>query len=62
MKLSTKQLNENEGAMASMLLKAIGDFERISDHTVNILEIHSEVSCIFISSIIEYCNERKNIR
>lgn len=36
-KLSTKQLNENEGAMASMLLKAIGDLERISDHAVNIL-------------------------
>jgi phosphate:Na+ symporter len=35
-KLSAKQLNESEGAMASMLLKAIGDFERISDHAVNI--------------------------
>ena len=35
-KLSAKQLNESEGATASMLLKAIGDFERISDHAVNI--------------------------
>ena len=42
-KLSTKQLNENEGAMASMLLKAIGDFERISDHAVNILESAEEM-------------------
>ena len=42
-KLSTKQLNENEGAMASMLLKAIGDFERISDHAVNILESVEEM-------------------
>lgn len=42
-KLSTKQLNENEAAMASMLLKAIGDFERISDHAVNILESAEEM-------------------
>ena len=42
-KLSTKQLNENEGATASMLLKAIGDFERISDHAVNILESSEEM-------------------
>ena len=42
-KLSTKQLNEKEGAMASMLLKAIGDFERISDHAVNIVESAEEM-------------------
>ncbi len=42
-KLSTKQLNEIEGATASMLLKAIGDFERISDHAVNILESAEEM-------------------
>ncbi|MDO4492602.1 MAG: Na/Pi cotransporter family protein [Clostridia bacterium] len=36
-KLSMKQLNETESASASMLLKAIGDFERIADHAVNIL-------------------------
>ena len=42
-KLSTKQLNENEGTLASMLLKAIGDFERISDHAVNILESAEEM-------------------
>lgn len=42
-KLSMKQLNEPEGAMASMLLKAIGDFERISDHAVNILESAEEM-------------------
>lgn len=42
-KLSTKQLNENEGAMASMILKAIGDFERISDHAVNIIESAEEM-------------------
>ncbi len=42
-KLSAKRLNETEGAMASMLLKAIGDFERISDHAVNILESAEEM-------------------
>ncbi len=42
-KLSMRQLNETEGAMASMLLKAIGDFERISDHAVNILESAEEM-------------------
>lgn len=42
-KISTKQLNEIEGATASMLLKAIGDFERISDHAVNILESAEEM-------------------
>ena len=42
-KLSTKQLNETEGTLASMLLKAIGDFERISDHAVNILESSEEM-------------------
>ena len=42
-KLSMKQLNETEGATASMLLKAIGDFERISDHAVNILESAEEM-------------------
>ena len=42
-KLSMKQLGETEGAMASMLLKAIGDFERISDHAVNILESAEEM-------------------
>lgn len=42
-KLSAKKLNEKEGAMASMLLKAIGDFERISDHAVNVLESAEEM-------------------
>ncbi len=42
-KISTKWLNETEGATASMLLKAIGDLERISDHAVNILESAEEM-------------------
>jgi phosphate:Na+ symporter len=43
-KLSAKQLNAKEGATASMLLKAIGDFERISDHAVNVLESAEEMT------------------
>jgi len=42
-KLSAHTLNEDEGAEATMLLKAIGDFERISDHAVNILESAEEL-------------------
>ncbi len=42
-KLSAKQLGESEGAMASMLLKAIGDLERISDHAVNVVESAEEM-------------------
>ena len=37
-KLSSAQLNSEEAALSSMLLKAIGDLERISDHAVNIVE------------------------
>ena len=42
-KLSAKQLNETEGVTATALLKAIGDFERISDHAVNIVESAEEM-------------------
>ncbi len=36
-KLSTMSISEADSAEAAMLLKAIGDFERISDHSVNVL-------------------------
>ena len=42
-KLSSMQLNADESAQAAMLLKVIGDFERISDHSVNILESVEEI-------------------
>ncbi|MBE6694498.1 MAG: Na/Pi cotransporter family protein [Ruminococcaceae bacterium] len=42
-RISTHSLNEKQGAMSSMLLKAIGDFERISDHAVNIIESAEEL-------------------
>ncbi len=43
LKISTHQLNEKEGSVASMLFKAIGDFERISDHAVNLIESAEEM-------------------
>ena len=42
-KLSTLQISESDSAEAAMLLKVIGDFERISDHGVNILESAEEL-------------------
>ncbi len=42
-KLSAHTLNESNSAKASVLLRAIGDFERISDHAVNILQSAEEL-------------------
>ena len=41
--LSAKQLNESDNAEAAKFLKIIGDFERISDHAVNLLEAAEEM-------------------
>ncbi|MBO5790730.1 MAG: Na/Pi cotransporter family protein, partial [Clostridia bacterium] len=37
-KLSKSQVSDEDSAIITKLLKAIGDFERISDHAVNVLE------------------------
>ena len=42
-KLSSYQISDSDSAEVSKLLKAIGDFERISDHSVNILESAEEI-------------------
>lgn len=42
-KLSAQKLGENESEEATELLKTIGDFERISDHAVNLLESAEEM-------------------
>ncbi len=42
-KFSTLQISPAESAQAAMLLKVIGDFERISDHGVNVLESVEEI-------------------
>lgn len=42
-KLSSLQIDENDSAEAAMLLKIIGDYERISDHALNVLESAEEL-------------------
>ena len=42
-KLSSLQLGDDESAEAAKLLRLIGDFERISDHSVNIVESVEEI-------------------
>ncbi len=42
-KLSRHQISDSDSSAVSKLLKAIGDFERISDHSVNILESAEEL-------------------
>lgn len=42
-KISSKNLSESDSRTLSMLLHCIGDFERISDHSVNILEAAKEM-------------------
>ncbi len=42
-RISSQPLNDTEGATASMLLKVIGDLERISDHAVNVVESAEEM-------------------
>ena len=48
-KLSAHQVSDSDSTKISMLLKAIGDFERISDHSVNILESAEELNSKEIS-------------
>ena len=42
-KLSNHQMSEEESAKVSELLRMIGDFERISDHSVNLVESAEEL-------------------
>ena len=42
-KLSQCQVSDEDSAIVTKLLKAIGDFERISDHSVNVLESVEEL-------------------
>ncbi len=42
-KISSKNLSESDSRTLSVLLHCIGDFERISDHSVNILEAAKEM-------------------
>lgn len=42
-KLSSHQMSDDDSAIVTKLLKNIGDFERISDHSVNVLESAEEI-------------------
>lgn len=42
-KLSSKDLNERESQQLSVLLHCVGDFERIADHAINIVESAREI-------------------
>ncbi len=42
-KLSNAQISDQDNAEAAMLLKTIGDFERISDHAVDVVESAEEL-------------------
>ena len=43
MKISSRDLSEKESQTLSMLLHCIGDFERISDHALNLKEAADEI-------------------
>ncbi len=43
LKLTTSQLSDSESGEVSKILKLIGDYERISDHAVNLLESAEEL-------------------
>jgi phosphate:Na+ symporter len=55
-KLSTTAISEKDSAEAAKLLKIIGDFERISDHSVNILEASEEME----NKGLSFTNAAKN--
>ena len=42
-RIARSQISEDDSSEVSKLLKAIGDFERISDHSVNVLEAAEEM-------------------
>ncbi len=52
-KLSSLNMGAKDSGEAAMLLKVIGDFERISDHSVNILESAEELQ----NKGLEFSNE-----
>jgi phosphate:Na+ symporter len=42
--VSGKELSESDSTQVSKLLHAIGDFERLSDHAVNLVEVAAEIN------------------
>ena len=56
-KLNNKDLSERDSHSVSMMLHCIGDFERISDHAVNIMESAQELHDKKISFSLQARNE-----
>ena len=54
-KLARAQISDDDSSEVSKLLKVIGDFERISDHSVNVLESAEEL----IEKKIQFSDEAK---
>ena len=58
-KLSSYQISDSDSATVSKLLKVIGDFERISDHSIALLESSEEI----LAKSIEFNEgEKKDIK
>ncbi len=60
-KLSTLKISDIDSARAAMLLKVIGDLERISDHAVNLVDSAEEMKNKNISFSEEANKELKNL-
>ena len=60
-KLGSADMNSSDIAKTSVLLKVIGDFERIADHAVNILESAEEMQQKKISFSPDACAELDNL-
>lgn len=60
-KIGAERLTDNDSEEANMLLKLLGDFERISDHAVNILESAEEMKAKKIKLSPEAFKDFENI-
>ena len=60
-KIGAERLADNDSEEANMLLKLLGDFERISDHAVNILESAEEMTAKKIKLSSDAAKDFENI-
>ena len=60
-KISSKELSEKDSKEASKLLHTIGDFERIGDHSVNLLGVAKEIASKNISFSTQAKEELKTL-
>ncbi len=61
-KLSRENLNLSDSHQISMLLHAIGDYERISDHAVNLVKVAEEINSKHVSFSDEAVKEIETMR